>query len=155
MLASSRIQRKQCETIPIFMKNSGTAGLGFESRTKRMPLAKLSAGGTKQRPGCRSWPARSGTPTGVPGDYNGNNIVDAADYTIWRDGDPLLNEGTTPGVIDQEDYNFWKTHFGDVPGGGAAASGTAVPEPGSLVIAAICGGLLVSRFVVRKLFGID
>ena len=53
-----------------------------------------------------------GTPTGVPGDYNGNNIVDAADYTVWRDGGPLLNEGASLGMIDAADYNFWKTHFG-------------------------------------------
>ena len=26
------------------------------------------------------------TPAGVPGDYNGNGTVDAADYVLWRDG---------------------------------------------------------------------
>lgn len=96
-----------------------------------------------------------GTPSGVPGDYNGNNIVDAADYTVWRDGGPLLNEAVTPGVVDQEDYNFWKTHFGDVPGAGSLAGGSAVPEPGSIALAAIGGGLLLSRFVWRKLLGFN
>jgi hypothetical protein len=96
-----------------------------------------------------------GIPTAVLGDYNGNNVVDAADYTVWRDGGPLLNEGASPGVIDQEDYNFWKTHFGDVPGGGGVAGSAAVPEPGSMAMAAICGGLLIGRFVVRKLFGMN
>lgn len=96
-----------------------------------------------------------GTPAGVPGDYNGNNVVDAADYTVWRDGGPLLNEGASPGVVDEEDYNFWKSHFGNVPGSGSLAGGAAVPEPSSCVMAAIGGGLLLSRFVLRKLFGRD
>ena len=52
---------------------------------------------------------------GVQGDYNGNGIVDAADYTVWRDhlGQTfaLPNEGTgqTPGTVSIEDYNFWKS----------------------------------------------
>ena len=94
-----------------------------------------------------------GTPTGVPGDYNGNNIVDAADYTVWRDGGPLLNEGASPGMIDAADYDFWKTQFGMIPGSGAGAGGVAVPEPGSMVMAAIGGVLVLGAFVVRKLFG--
>ncbi|HEY4234693.1 MAG TPA: PEP-CTERM sorting domain-containing protein [Lacipirellulaceae bacterium] len=88
--------------------------------------------------------------TTVAGDYNGNGIVDAADYTIWRDtlgsttdlranGD---NAGASANVIDQADYTFWKSRFGAIsgPGSGALSSG-AVPEPASaalLLIAAIC-----------------
>jgi hypothetical protein len=77
---------------------------------------------------------------GVPGDYNGNGAVDAADYVVWRDGGPLQNEGASPGVIDNEDYNFWRTRFGATSGSGAA---TAVPEPTSalLLIAGLLAGL--------------
>lgn len=77
--------------------------------------------------------------TAVPvlaGDYNGNGIVDAADYTVWRDtlgsmsdlranGD---NSGASAGKIDQADYTIWKSNFGAHFGSGAAA---AVPEPAS------------------------
>lgn len=55
-------------------------------------------------------------PAGQDGDYNENGIVDAADYTTWRDnlGAPA---GTLPhdadgGVIGQAQYNTWKAHFG-------------------------------------------
>ena len=34
---------------------------------------------------------------GVPGDYNGNGIVDAGDYVLWRKGGTLQND-PTPGV---------------------------------------------------------
>jgi hypothetical protein len=77
----------------------------------------------------------------VPGDYNHNGIVDAADYTIWRDtlgsttelranGD---NTGASAGKIDQADYDFWKSNFGNHSGSGSGTSAT-VPEPGSLLL---------------------
>jgi hypothetical protein len=76
-----------------------------------------------------------------PGDYNGNGIVDAADYTVWRDtlgsttdlranGD---SSGASAGVIDQADYNVWKTNFGAHAGSGSDV-GAAVPEPATLWI---------------------
>ena len=63
------------------------------------------------------------------GDYNGNGVVDAADYVVWRKTD-----GTPAG------YNAWRTHFGQPTGSGAAETGattnstTAVPEPTALVL---------------------
>jgi len=70
---------------------------------------------------------------GVAGDYNGNGLVDAADYVIWRDGGPLQNEvsGVTPGTVTVEDYDAWRARFGNNAGSG---SGGAVPEPGTLVL---------------------
>jgi hypothetical protein len=58
----------------------------------------------------------------VPGDFNGNGTVDAADYVVWRKTDP------TP-----ERYNLWRTNFGRTAGG-AALSGAAVPEPTSWLL---------------------
>jgi hypothetical protein len=100
---------------------------------------------------------------GLAGDYNGNDVVDAADYTVWRNhlgqSFALTNENplaSTPGVVDQEDYNFWKTHFGEILGSGSAA-GATVPEPQSWTLVLLGSTLLSSRvgpirnFSVRQL----
>ena len=72
----------------------------------------------------------------LPGDYNGNGIVDAADYTVWRDhlGQSVtLPNDTTPGSVTQADYDVWKSNFGNHSGSGSGASG-AVPEPATLLM---------------------
>ena len=62
------------------------------------------------------------------GDYNGDDSVDAADYTVWRDklGTAVLtNEdpGASPGTVDQVDLAAWKNHFGlSTAGSGASAT---------------------------------
>lgn len=71
---------------------------------------------------------------GVAGDYNGNGVVDAADYVLWREGGPLLNEVATPGSVTAEDYTEWRARFGNTSGSGSAIGGAAVPEPGSVAI---------------------
>jgi hypothetical protein len=68
----------------------------------------------------------TGTLPGVQGDYNGNGIVDAADYVLWRNGGPLMNDPTQG--IQPEDYDFWRSRFGRTSGSGSAAA-DAVPEP--------------------------
>jgi hypothetical protein len=63
----------------------------------------------------------------IPGDYNHNGIVDAADYVVWRKG-----LGTT---FTQADYDQWRAHFGQTAGGGSGASANAaVPEPSTLAL---------------------
>jgi hypothetical protein len=66
-----------------------------------------------------------GTPPAMlPGDYNRNGIVDAADYVVWRKSD-----GTQPG------YDLWRANFGRTAGGGTGlASAAGVPEPTSLCL---------------------
>src|SRR5207253_540424 len=64
---------------------------------------------------------------GIPGDFNQNGIVDAADYVTWRKG-----LGTT---FTQSDYDTWRAHFGQTAGSGSGASTLAsVPEPTMLAI---------------------
>jgi hypothetical protein len=89
------------------------------------------------------------------GDYNGNGIVDAADYTLWRDklgaaaGSLSNRDPSNTGAISVADYNSWKANFGaHSPGSGAGAFGTsAVPEPSSLILLAL-GGFAIS--IVRR-----
>jgi hypothetical protein len=74
------------------------------------------------------------TPTvGVPGDYNNDGTVDAADYVVWRDNPASLqNEGASSGVVDEADYEFWRSRFGATSGSGSAHA--AVPEPAALLL---------------------
>ena len=77
------------------------------------------------------------TPGGLAGDYNGNGVLDAADYTIWQEalgGTTLLND-PTPGTVDTSDYAYWKANFGVTSGSGTSAS-TNIPEPSSLLLTA-------------------
>jgi PEP-CTERM motif-containing protein len=92
-------------------------------------------------------------PAGVLGDYNSNNKVDAADYTVWRDhlgqAFTLPNRDTTnSGNINQQDYTYWKGRFGATMGAGAL-SGSSVPEPATalLAILGLCGlGWIFHRY---------
>jgi hypothetical protein len=79
-------------------------------------------------------------PEGLLGDYNGNDEIDAADYTVWRDamtaGSTSLANDPTPGTVDESDFIYWRDHFGTVLGGGSAAGvgAAVVPEPSSLAL---------------------
>ncbi len=70
----------------------------------------------------------------LPGDYNDDGTVDAADYTVWRDTVGSVSDfradgsGSTPGVPDGVvnglDCDFWKANFGQTLGsGGGNGSG--------------------------------
>jgi hypothetical protein len=66
----------------------------------------------------------------MPGEYNGDGIVDAADYVTWRRG-----LGT---IYNAKDYNIWRSHVGQSVSG--AGFGAAVPEPATaslLILAAL------------------
>jgi hypothetical protein len=79
------------------------------------------------------------TPPGVAGDYNGNGKVDMADYVLWRNGGPLLNEVNSIGTVDASDYTAWRAAFGNTSGSGSLAGG-AVPEPTSVLLLLISAG---------------
>jgi hypothetical protein len=73
----------------------------------------------------------------LPGDYNGDGWVDAADYAVWRDalGTTALApfagaDGNGDGSVDQADYAVWRQHFGQSPAA-VESFATAVPEPSS------------------------
>jgi hypothetical protein len=80
----------------------------------------------------------------LPGDFNDDGRVDAADYTVWRDG--------LGGAYTAEDYEVWRSHFGQPNAGGSGGGAkdvsptAAVPEPASLVLAG--GGAAVFLLIV-------
>jgi hypothetical protein len=78
---------------------------------------------------------------GISGDYNRDGVVDAADYTVWRD-----NVGSTcvpcsgadancNGFVENGEYQVWKDNFGRNISGSAGSGSTAisaVAEPTAL-----------------------
>jgi hypothetical protein len=78
----------------------------------------------------------------IPGDINGDGLVDVADYNIWA-----ANVGATgatwaqgdlngDGLVDVADYNIWAANVGRT---------SATPEPISMIVLAIGGGLVALR----------
>jgi hypothetical protein len=86
-------------------------------------------------------------PAGVPGDYNNNGTVDAADYVLWRNGGPLVNEVDAPGTINAADYTAWRERFGN-SGSGSGLGAPTVPEPGALVYLGI--SLVMAVFALSR-----
>jgi hypothetical protein len=88
--------------------------------------------------------------TGLLGDYNNNDVIDAADYTMWRDamtgGGSLAND-PTPGSVSESDFIYWRDHFGETLGSGAGLANAAVPEPSNyvLILCALCAALAARK----------
>src|SRR6185369_16467152 len=64
----------------------------------------------------------------LPGDYNGDGVVNNADYQVWRssfgDTSALVADGNENGVVDTSDYVVWLKNVGRTwqdlsPGSGA------------------------------------
>lgn len=75
---------------------------------------------------------------GLDGDYNGDGLVNAADYVLWRDQ-----------MGDSNGYNTWRDNFGNANGAGIGAA--AVPEPSALVLLALSASIWLG---MRKLTAI-
>ena len=74
-------------------------------------------------------------PPALVGDFNDDETVDAADYTVWRDNlgsAVFLPNDQTPGMVTSEDYDDWKANFGAslISGSGRYAA-LPVPEANS------------------------
>lgn len=85
------------------------------------------------------------TPPALPGDFNDDGQVDAADYTTWRDNlnqEVLLPGGdTTPGRVTGADKTDWATNLG------AVSTAVSTPEPAAigLVLLAVFAGAIGRR----------
>jgi hypothetical protein len=70
----------------------------------------------------------------LPGDYNANNVVDAADYVLWRNSldttVPAFTsaDGNGDGVVNQADYSVWRANFGKPAAGAGASEHVSVAE---------------------------
>jgi hypothetical protein len=83
----------------------------------------------------------------LPGDFDKNSMVNAADLTKWR-GDFGLNaqsDADGDGDSDGSDLLIWQQNVG------AGAAVGAVPEPGTLILSGAAILLLFARSRGRKL----
>ncbi len=92
-----------------------------------------------------------------PGDYNGNGVNDAADYTVWRDslGDVVPNgtgaDGDANGVIDAGDYDAWANNYGrDTTLAGFSFAPGGSPGNTEALIAASLPGLSQGDLIDRN-----
>jgi serralysin len=94
--------------------------------------------------------AASALSTVLAGDYNLDGVVDAADYTVWRDllgksGSNLAADGNGDGTVNAADFAIWKNHFGTTSGSGSFVSTGAVPEPTAAMLWLLAAVLLPLR----------
>jgi hypothetical protein len=86
-----------------------------------VPGARIDIGAFERQP----------IPPAALGDYNKDDVVNAADHVVWR---KMFDSGTAAyspadgdgdGTIDQDDYDVWRVHFGETlpPSGGAPVPG--------------------------------
>jgi hypothetical protein len=78
-------------------------------------------------------------PGELVGDFNADDVVDAADYVVWRKHNgtsySLPNDGGLGVPIGAGHFNLWRANFGNMPtGAGASQTPAAAPEPASAMI---------------------
>jgi len=72
----------------------------------------------------------------LPGDYNNDGTVNAADYTVWRNNlgtSNTLENDPIGGIVGTAQYDQWKANFG-MQAGGVGSSGGVAPEPSGLLL---------------------
>lgn len=80
----------------------------------------------------------------LPGDFNGDGVVDAVDYAVWRenlgaaDETAIMGGGDGQNGVDAADYLVWRANYGAVVAGGQSAAIT--PEPGGCLLAFVTLG---------------
>jgi hypothetical protein len=85
---------------------------------------------------------------GLPGDFNRDGRVDAADYTVWRkqlgQTGNIAADANEDNVVDIKDYNLWRSNVGrsESPGIGAFAT---VPEVSTSHLAFLAMFALILR----------
>jgi len=83
----------------------------------------------------------------LSGDFNQDRVVDAADYTVWRDslgsrGYHLPADGTGDGLVDEADFAVWAGHFGQTWSAAVVVGVALAPEPATATTLVLAGGWL-------------
>jgi hypothetical protein len=99
----------------------------------------------------------------LPGDYNRNGAVDAADYVVWRGllnqtGRGLAADGSGNEIVDQADYDLWRRHFGEVAelivdtsvGRDSSVQAGQVPEPAAACLWCLAFAVVFGSRLLRK-----
>jgi hypothetical protein len=73
----------------------------------------------------------------LPGDFNFNGIVDAADYTLWRNG--------LRSLYNQNHYALWKSNLGRTSGSGAGRLSVPEPSQGIFLLAGLIAATCRNR----------
>jgi T5SS/PEP-CTERM-associated repeat protein len=117
-------------------------------------FGSLSLASAPPLPGGMQWNLEF-TPTTVvlsvvaTGDYNGNGVVDAADYIVWRnsqaqEGPGLAADADGDQIVDVDDYNFWRSRLGSVVSSGFGGS-VSIPEPSAIALLVMAAAYLRVR----------
>jgi hypothetical protein len=75
---------------------------------------------------------------GLDGDFNGDEVVDGADFLVWQ-------RGGSPNPLSTGDLDLWKANYGQTAAAPAVGS---VPEPSAALLA--MGGVAALGFVKRR-----
>jgi hypothetical protein len=78
------------------------------------------------------------------GDFNSDGVVDAADYTVFRDNqgaNGAANPADANGdaIVSPADYSVWAANYG------ASGLSIAIPEPAAWLMAVVASLLVVRR----------
>jgi hypothetical protein len=89
-------------------------------------------------------------PPPLAGDYDDNDIVEAADLIVWQGsfentGEDLPADGDEDGDVDGADFLIWQANLGAMTNGGGVS---AVPEPTSLLM--LGASWLFARAMVKS-----
>jgi hypothetical protein len=135
-------ERSTGESVADALHGPGTSfTLGSESQGEAIGWAADGTGffTTSELNGLPSAPIYhySFTPSLLPGDYNRNGVVDAADFVVWQENVGTI-AGTLPndtagGTIGQAQYDLWQSSFGATSSGSGSRSDSVstsrVPGP--------------------------
>jgi ELWxxDGT repeat protein len=104
------------------IRDINPGALASNSQNLRAAQGKLFFQATDGFHGTQVWIAQ----LDLSGDYNSDDKVDAADYTVWRNKlgstTDLSADGDGDGTVDEDDYGVWKANFGKVRAVGAASA---------------------------------
>lgn len=81
----------------------------------------------------------------LPGDFNRDGVVDAADFTVWRDSEGQTGPGLAADAngdqeVDALDYAAWVENFGQT-----TQNVASIPEPGAAMLMALAMAGFYSR----------